>query len=180
MIRQLAFAILAMSLPAGAHAAVNPPDLAPDVPSIRSHIKEELPWHPTNHPHPSPQCAGTSNLELTPKNVLEQWEWLDLTAKQFGEIKGIYDRLAQETKKLSTVINEKEKSLNELLPGKPGDEKKLRAIVMEIATLYGELRFAQIRANIETGALLSPGQMEKFKDLRLKQGTPHPQVPHLP
>lgn len=170
------FVLLAFTLPGIAHAAVNPPNISPDNLSIQSHIKEEIPWHPTNHPPVSPQCSGNSAVELTPKNVLELWEALNLTSEQLGKIKGIYDRLNQETKKLNNVVNEKEKTLNKMLPGKLEDENKLRELVMEIATLYGELRFSRIRANIETAALLTPEQLEWFKGLRQEQGIPHPHI----
>jgi len=172
MISKFVFALLAFILPGFAHAAVTPRDISPEPPSIHSHIKEEMPAHPVNHPQPSIQCSISPPLELTPKNVLEQWEGLNLTAEQLGKIKGIYDKLAQESDKIYRAINEKETELNELLKGTQAEEKKLRALVMEIAALFGEMRFTQIRANIETAAVLTPGQLERYKELQQKPGIP--------
>ncbi|MBI1920195.1 MAG: hypothetical protein HYS23_03835 [Geobacter sp.] len=178
MTSKFIFALISITLSSIAHAAVNPPNISPEDLSIQSHIQEEIPPHPTNHPPISPQCSGNSAVELTPKNILELWEELNLTSDQLGKIKGIYDRVNLETKKLDDAVNEKEKSLNSMLPGKPQDEKKLKGLVMEIATLNGELRFKRIKANLETAALLTPAQLEWFMGLRLEQRIPHPHVPH--
>lgn len=178
MTRKFIFTLLSLTLPVIAHAAVNPQNVSPEPPSIHSHINEEIPAQPVNHPHPAIQCSASSPLELTPKNVLAQWEGLDLTADQLGKIKGIYDRLAQETDKYYRSVNAKEKLLDELLMETPANEKKVRALVMEIAALHGELRFTQIRANMETASVLTPSQLEKFKELHQRPGTPHPPIPH--
>ena len=101
-----------------------------------------------------------------PKHVLELAASLALTEKQVADVEAIRLAMLTEAKRLGEEIIDNERHLDRRFAHRHVDEEVLRATTGEIAELYGELRFAHLRAHLETRALLSADQIESYVRLR--------------
>jgi len=101
-----------------------------------------------------------------PKHVLELVGELALDEQQTAAVEAIHAAMLQRARELGEEIVEKERHLDLRFSRRHIDEAALRSTTAEIAVLYGELRFAHLRAHLETREVLSPEQIEKYDDLR--------------
>lgn len=101
-----------------------------------------------------------------PKHALELAEQLELTDTQATKIEAIRVEMLQQAKRLGQEIVERERHLDRRFAHRHIDEVTLRDLTAEIARLYGELRFAHLRAHLETREVLSGLQIETYDRLR--------------
>lgn len=113
-----------------------------------------------------------------PKHVLELAEELELTAEQHSAVAESHRRMAAEARRIGALIIDKERHLDRLFEHHHIDEGLLQEISAAIADLYGELRFAHLRAHLETAAILIPEQVAAYDRLRgytlQRSGPAHP------
>jgi Spy/CpxP family protein refolding chaperone len=97
--------------------------------------------------------------------MLEQSQELGLTADQQKKLRDLRTAFAKESTRKGAEIQVAEIELDSLLEQDRWDLPKVEAQVKQIATLQGDLRLARIKT-IESGrALLTPEQLEKFKQM---------------
>ena len=101
-----------------------------------------------------------------PKHVLELAPDLGLSERQAAEVEAIRVVMARRAVDLGAEIVEKERHLDLRFDNRHIDEATLRATTAEIAALYGELRFAHLRAHLATREVLSDAQIELYDELR--------------
>ena len=101
-----------------------------------------------------------------PKHVLELAVELELSATQRSRVEAIRLAMLDEARRLGEEIVARERHLDMRFANRHIDDAKLRAATAEIAKLYGELRFAHLRAHLETRTLLTAAQIEGYDRLR--------------
>lgn len=110
--------------------------------------------------------AAELNRYPGPKHVLELASELDLTAEQVEKVESIRAAMLEQARSLGLEIIEKERHLNMRFVHGHIDDESLRAATAEIATLSGALRFAHLRAHLQTRAILSSDQVDAYDRLR--------------
>ncbi len=101
-----------------------------------------------------------------PKHVLELAAELELSVEQTSGVEAIHAAMLERARDLGEQIVDKERHLDQRFAHRHIDEANLRFATAEIAELYGELRFAHLRAHLETRELLSESQIERYGRLR--------------
>jgi hypothetical protein len=101
-----------------------------------------------------------------PRHVLELAAELDLGAEQRAAVEAIHAAMKAEAERLGAEIVARERHLGRRFAHRRVDEATLRAATAEIAGLYGELRFAHLRAHLETRAALDARQLALYDRLR--------------
>ena len=101
-----------------------------------------------------------------PKHVLELWEDLALNEAQRGRVQQSFDAMHEAAVRLGAEIVAKERDLDALFAGGAADERRLHSLAREIGALEGELRFAHLRAHLETREVLTPAQLLAYDRLR--------------
>lgn len=101
-----------------------------------------------------------------PLHVLELAEDLELSEEQRMTVEAIRQAMLSEAERLGQEIVDKERHLDKRFAHAHIDEETLRALTAQIAGLYGELRFAHLRAHLETRAALSEEQIASYDRLR--------------
>ncbi len=101
-----------------------------------------------------------------PKHVLELAAELELTAEQRTAVEAVRGAMLASARELGEKIVELERHLDRRFAHRHIDEASLRAATAEIAELYGQLRFAHLRAHLETRELLTDSQIADYDRLR--------------
>ena len=107
---------------------------------------------------------SSSQPEYEAKTELAEASLRELKAQA---IEGIYERMHREAVHLGNVLVEQERSLNDLFTDDRlvslGD---LEALLAEIGRIRAELRYAHLRAHVETRARLDAEQVRTYDRLR--------------
>lgn len=101
-----------------------------------------------------------------PKHVLELAAELELSDDQKTAVEAIRAAMLERARALGKEIVDRERHLDRRFAHRHIDEAALRDATAEIARLYGELRFAHLRAHLETRAALTEAQIELYDRLR--------------
>ncbi len=110
--------------------------------------------------------AAELNGHPGPKHVLDMGDQLALTVEQRAAVAASFEKMQAESVALGRQILDAEELLNRRFAHRHIDEAVLAALTGEIATLEGKLRFVHLRAHLETDAILSDAQREKYVALR--------------
>ncbi len=101
-----------------------------------------------------------------PRHVLDLAEAIGLTSDQRDEIQIIESVMRKRALELGQEIIEAERVLNERFAHGHIDARTLESATREIATLYGELRYAHLRAHLTTRRVLTDAQVAEYDHLR--------------
>jgi len=110
--------------------------------------------------------AGELNHYPGPRHVLDLTKALQLSQQQTDALQQIYNKMHWAAVPLGQQLVDKERELNRLFALGHPDERSLQALVDELATLEGKLRFVHLRAHIETKSVLTTAQVAKYDQLR--------------
>jgi hypothetical protein len=110
--------------------------------------------------------AGELNHYPGPRHVLDLAEDMHLSEKQVTRIQLIYDAMHAEAVSLGHRIIYKETILNGLFAVGEVNEGQMKAAVLEIAALQGELRAVHLKAHLLMKEVLSRAQIARYDELR--------------
>lgn len=110
--------------------------------------------------------AAELNHYPGPKHVLELVDSLDLSEDQLRQVRAIRERVAASARELGATIIDKERELDMIFAMAHADAATVEHLTGEIARINGSLRAAHLVAHIETRALLSPEQVQRYDSLR--------------
>ena len=101
-----------------------------------------------------------------PKVVLDHAKDLGLSKDQKGAVKKIASTLKKETRDLNKQVEKKRDQVaNWLKKEKDVADDRLRAAMVEIGQLKGEIRFAWTKAKRDTRKVLNADQLAKYRAL---------------
>jgi Spy/CpxP family protein refolding chaperone len=101
-----------------------------------------------------------------PKHVLELADDLELSPEQRERMTEIRAAMLEEAVRLGAQIIETEGTLNRRFAHEHIDEAALKDMTAQIASLYGELRYAHLAAHLAAKAALTAEQIEAYDRLR--------------
>ena len=103
-----------------------------------------------------------------PAHVLQASEagQLLLSTDQIARVREIHRAMAGEARRLGSRVLDAEQDLAQALRSGAIEEAGLQARVEHIAALRGELRAVHLRAHLRTRAVLDPGQLARYAELR--------------
>jgi len=101
-----------------------------------------------------------------PSHVLELGDSLDLTPGQRLEVKRLFDAMKQETVPLGNKLITQERELDDLFSARIVTSETLKATIAAISETQGQLRESHLKYHLSTAALLNPGQMQRYAELR--------------
>lgn len=101
-----------------------------------------------------------------PSHVLELADKLDLTADQRASVQRLFDSMKMEAVPLGSKLIEQEAELDRQFADRIVTPESLKASTAALATTQGALREAHLKYHFSTAALLTPGQMRRYADLR--------------
>jgi len=110
--------------------------------------------------------AAELNGHPGPKHVLEMADQLALNPSQQAAVLASFDRMHGEAAALGGEILAAEELLNRRFAHHHIDEATLADLTGRIAELEGRLRFVHLRAHLETDAVLSEEQRQRYLELR--------------
>lgn len=110
--------------------------------------------------------AAELNHYPGPKHVLELVVELDLSFEQTARLEEVRSRMLDLARRLGAEIVEEERHLDRRFAHRHIDEEVLEELTRRIAGLYGQLRFAHLRAHLETREILSAEQVASYDRLR--------------
>jgi len=110
--------------------------------------------------------AAELNGHAGPKHVLELAAELGLTSGQRPAVEASYERMRAEAVAVGAEILAAEEELDRRFAHRHLDEVKLAELTGRIGELEGRLRFAHLRAHLETDALLTEAQRARYVELR--------------
>jgi Spy/CpxP family protein refolding chaperone len=101
-----------------------------------------------------------------PSHVLELADKLELTADQRVRIQRLFDSMKAEALPLGSKLIEQEADLDKLFASRTVTPESLKASTAAVAVTQGELRETHLKYHLSTAAVLSPGQMRRYAELR--------------
>ena len=101
-----------------------------------------------------------------PVHLLEYKSELQLSESQIKAITAIYETMNNQAKQLGRQYIDQERVLEQYLIEPDISEERLHAQILSNAKLHGELRYAHLRAHLQTPAILNAAQIEKYNMLR--------------
>ena len=112
--------------------------------------------------------AAELNSYPGPRHVLDavQASQLQLTDEQLSAVKQLFGEMSAEAKRLGDVILKEEQALEAGFRGGKISEADLKDRVSRIASLQGELRVVHLRTHLETRALLTDPQIQRYNQVR--------------
>jgi Spy/CpxP family protein refolding chaperone len=110
--------------------------------------------------------AAELNRHPGPRHVLELSPALQLTPEQTAAVQKSYDRMHEDAVRIGAAIVEAERALDDAFARAALDDAAMERAVLEIATLQGRLRATHLRAHLETRAVLTAEQVERYDRLR--------------
>jgi Spy/CpxP family protein refolding chaperone len=106
------------------------------------------------------------NGQAGPRHALDLGEQLALTAVQRAALEASFERMRTDAIALGKQILAAEGELNRHFVHRHIDEAILGELTSRIAALEGKLRFVHLRAHLETDALLTEAQRQRYVELR--------------
>ena len=110
--------------------------------------------------------AAELNHYPGPKHVLALADELDLTNRQRGRTKKVFEGMQAEAIRLGERIVEKEGTLDALFADQEADPGETRRLLREIGALQSDLRFAHLEAHLKMRDLLTDEQIRRYDQLR--------------
>jgi Spy/CpxP family protein refolding chaperone len=101
-----------------------------------------------------------------PKHVLELVDELELTGQQRAATQQAFEEMLEAAQELGSEIIEGESRLDRLFSEGEITDADLDREVVAIAALQGRLRATHLRAHLRMKEVLSPHQVEKYRELR--------------
>jgi hypothetical protein len=101
-----------------------------------------------------------------PSHVLELADKLELSADQRTSIQRLFDSMKAEAVPLGSKLIEQEADLDKQFANRTVTPESLKVATAAVALTQGELRETHLRYHLSTVAVLSPGQMQRYADLR--------------
>src|SRR5262245_10813891 len=112
--------------------------------------------------------AAELNSYPGPRHVLDAVEARELqaSAEQVAQVQRIFDTMKRDAQNVGAQILGEEARLETAFRSATITDPELRAHVVQIAALQGELRTIHLRAHLATRALLSDVQVARYNELR--------------
>jgi Spy/CpxP family protein refolding chaperone len=101
-----------------------------------------------------------------PTHVLKLADSLDLSADQRASIQRLFDSMKAEALPLGSKLIEQEADLDKQFASRTVTPESLKASTAAVAGTQGELRETHLKYHLSTVAILSPGQMRRYAELR--------------
>jgi Spy/CpxP family protein refolding chaperone len=101
-----------------------------------------------------------------PSHVLELADKLDLSADQRARIQRLFDSMKAEAVPLGTKLIEQESDLDKQFASRSVTPESLKSSTAAVALTQGELRETHLKYHLSTVAVLTPGQMQRYAELR--------------
>jgi Spy/CpxP family protein refolding chaperone len=101
-----------------------------------------------------------------PSHVLELADKLDLTADQRAGVQRLFDSMKMEAVPLGAKLIEQEAELDRQFASRTITPESLKVSTGAVAATQGALREAHLKYHLSTAALLTPGQMRRYTELR--------------
>jgi Spy/CpxP family protein refolding chaperone len=101
-----------------------------------------------------------------PSHVLELADKLDLSTDQRAGIQRLFDAMKAEAVPLGSKLIEQEADLDRQFAGRTVTPESLKASTAAVAMTQGALRETHLRYHLSTVAILTPGQMQRYAELR--------------
>lgn len=101
-----------------------------------------------------------------PRHVLDNEAELQLSAAQRDEIQRSFHRMHSSAAEIGKQIVDAERELDRMFKEGRADSNTLSETTAKISRLQGELRAVHLKAHLETKAVLSVEQIEKYRSLR--------------
>jgi hypothetical protein len=114
-----------------------------------------------------------------PSHVLEELaDKLNLSTDQRASVQRLFDAMKAEAVPLGSKLIEQEADLDRQFAGHTVTPESLKASTAAVAATQGVLRETHLRYHLSTVALLSPGQMRRYAELRGYGGQAPPMEHH--
>jgi hypothetical protein len=110
--------------------------------------------------------AAELNRYPGPRHVLDAAEALGLTAEQRAETERIYGQMHAEATALGQEILALERELDTAFAQQTIREDELARLTGALGALQGRLRASHLRAHLQALAILTAGQMERYRLVR--------------
>src|SRR5437879_4291661 len=101
-----------------------------------------------------------------PVHVLELADKLDLSPDQRASIQRLFDSMKAEAVPLGSKLIEQEADLDKQFAGHTVTPDSLRLSTAAVAATQGALRETHLKYHLSTVAVLSPGQIQRYAELR--------------
>jgi hypothetical protein len=101
-----------------------------------------------------------------PSHVLELADKLQLSVGQLAKVQQLFDSMKAEAIPLGTTLIEQEAALNEQFVQRTVTPESLKASTSILAQTQGTLRETHLKYHLQTVALLTPDQMQRYAELR--------------
>jgi hypothetical protein len=109
-----------------------------------------------------------------PAHVLELAGQLDLSADQRAGVTRLFDSMKAEAVPLGSKLIEQEADLDRQLASRTVTPESLKASTAAVAMTQGALRETHLKYHLSTVAILAPGQMQRYAELRGYDDKPMP------
>jgi hypothetical protein len=107
-----------------------------------------------------------------PSHVLELADRLELSTDQRASIQRLFDSMKAEALPLGSKLIEQEADLDKQFASHTVTPESLKASTAAVAVTQGELRETHLKYHLSTAAVLGPGQMQRYAELRGYGGLP--------
>jgi hypothetical protein len=101
-----------------------------------------------------------------PSHVLENADALGLSAEQRERTKGLFDAMKAEAVPVGERLIEQETKLDRLFADREITPSTLGAVTEEIGMTQGRLRQTHLKYHLAMMDVLSPAQLERYRELR--------------
>jgi len=113
-----------------------------------------------------------------PVHVLELADKLNLSPDQRASIQRLFDSMKAEAVPLGSRLIEQEADLDKQFAGHTVTPDSLKASTAAVAATQGALRETHLKYHLSTVAVLSPGQIQRYAELRGYGGETGPTEHH--
>jgi Spy/CpxP family protein refolding chaperone len=113
-----------------------------------------------------------------PSHLLELADKLKLSTDQRAAIQRLFDFMKAEAIPLGSKLIEQESDLDKQFASHTVTPESLKASTAAVAATQGALRETHLRYHLSTVAVLSPGQMQRYAELRGYGGQTAPMEHH--
>lgn len=110
--------------------------------------------------------AAELNAYPGPSHALELADELALSPEQRQQMRGVFARMQAEAAALGREIVANERRLDRAFAEQNIDALRVESITQKIGQLEGRLRAVHLNAHLEAKALMTPGQVSRYAELR--------------
>jgi len=103
-----------------------------------------------------------------PRHLLEAFEagQLHLSPEQLGMVRQLFETMSREARRLGDLILREEQALETAFRADAISEEDLRGRMGRLAALSGELRLLHLRTHLQTRAILTDHQVQRYNQVR--------------